>query len=201
MTPFSFFDRKVCLTLVDEEWCAAQTEFARVGLTDYQKFEALGDIGPHQSFNKSTKAILSEFWASGSETLLFLEDDCVFQDLGHLGEALGELPDDWDIVYLGANLLNGTPGRYSAHLFRVREAWTTHCVGYSRRVVSFLLQNQPGFSEMMFDQFLSNSLRSLNCFVVAPMVAYQRPHVSSIWQKPQIEDYTPIFEASQERLR
>jgi len=199
--PFDFFDRKVCLTLVDEEWCAAQNEFARVGLTDYLKFEALGDIGPHQSFNKSTKAILSEFWASGSDSLLFLEDDCVFQDLGHLEQALSELPENWDIVYLGANLLNGTPERYSDHLFRVREAWTTHCIGYSRRVVPFLLQNQPGFSEEMFDCWMSRQLKDLNAFAVAPMVAYQRPHVSSIWQKPQVEDYTPIFEASQERLR
>ena len=198
---FDFFDRKTVLTCDDVLWCQFQNEAARVGLDGYLKFEAVGDIGPHQSFSRSTREILSQFWASGDDRLLFLEDDCVFQPIDHLGAALSELPDDWDIVYLGANLLNGTPERYSEHLFRVTAAWTTHCVGYNRKVVPFLLENQPGFSEMMFDQFLGNSLAQLKAFVVAPMVAYQRPHVSAIWQNPVEDDYTSIFEASQERLR
>lgn len=203
---WQFFQRRVCLTLQDVEWCAAQTEFARVGLADYQKFMALPDIGPHQSFSRSVNRILREFYESGDETLLFLEDDCIFQPLDHLEQALSELPDDWDIVYLGANLLcwnredDPRPGRYSDHLFRVKQAWTTHCVGYNRKVIPFLLENQPDYSEQMFDQFLSENLKDLNAFVVAPMVAYQRPHVSSIWGKPEVDDYTSIFEEGQRRL-
>ena len=66
-------------------------------------------------------------------------------------------------------------------------------LGPPEAIIPFLLEHQPGFSEQMFDQFLSESLPKLNAYVVAPMVAYQRPRVSSIWNNGH-EDYTSIFE-------
>lgn len=205
MNYWTFFERKVCLTNQDHEWQKAVWEFERVGLTGVHRFQALEDIGPHQSFSKSARQILIEFHESESQTLLHLEDDVVFKDLGHLLQAERELPSDWDILYLGANLLlwgNGPqPERISEHLFRVRAAWTTHAIAYSRKVIPFILENQPGFSEQMLDNWLSEQLPNLNAYIVAPMVAYQRPRHSSIWIKSEIDDYTPIFEASEERLR
>jgi len=180
-------------------------EFERVGLT-VERFQSIPDIGPHQSFSKSEREILCQFWLSELPTLLHLEDDCIFRDLSHLEQALLELPTNWDIVYLGANLIcsnNGKlrPERYSEHLFRVHAAWTTHCVGYSRKAARYLLERQPGFSEMMFDNWMSTKLSELNAFCVAPMAAYQRPRVSSIWQTGVIDDYTEIFQMSEERLK
>lgn len=216
MSVWNFFDRKVVLTADDVEWCAAQTEFARVGLDGYQKFQALaiddGEIlGPHQSFSGSECQILRDFLNSDALTLLHLEDDCVFRDLSHLEQALQELQSDWDIVYLGANLLcwnNGgpQPERYSQHLFRVKEAWTTHAIGYNRKCVSFILEHQPGLSERMFDNYLSDMLPHLTAYVVAPMIAWQRPHKSTIWKEadgvtPKFTDYTDVFVASNEKLR
>jgi len=204
VTVWNFFNRKTCLTL--NHWDEVSAEFERVGLT-VERFHALPDIGPHQSFNKSTRAILSDFYESGQETLLFLEDDCVFNDLSHLEAALSELPSDWDMVYLGANLLQHSnyskpaPVRYSTHLFRVFHAWTTHAVGYNRRVIKYLLDNQPPLSEEMFDCWMAKQLQTLRAYVVAPMVAYQRPHFSSIWIKPEVDDYTHIFVSSEEKLR
>lgn len=194
---WTFFQRITCLTL-GPDWPIACAEFERVGLEYVWRFDALPDIGPHQSFNRSTRRILSDFCMSESETLLFLEDDVVFRDLGHLEIALNELPADWDICYLGANLLNGQPKRYSEHLFRVKSAWTTHAIGYNKKVIPFLLENQPAVGAEMYDNALSRWLPNLNAFVVAPMVAYQRFHKSSIWQTT--EDYTPHFEASDARL-
>lgn len=195
--PFNFFTRKVCLTL-GPDWPLACEEFERVGLEHVWRFDALPDIGPHQSFNRSTRQILSDFCMTDSETLLFLEDDVVFRDLGHLELALSELPSDWDIVYLGANLLNGQPERYSEHLFRVTSAWTTHAIGYNKKVIPFLLDNQPDANAEMFDNALSRWLPDLQAFVVAPMVAYQRFHKSSIWGTE--EDYHPHFVNSDARL-
>lgn len=208
---WDFFQRKVVLTSDDVQWCMAQEEFTRVGIDRYLKFEALPIddneiLGPHQSFSGSVRQILRDFLASTSETLLLLEEDCVFRDVSHVAQALSELPADWDILYLGANLVcwnNGEPWpeRYSEHLFRVKVAWTTHCIGFNKKVVPYLLENQPGLSEQMFDQYLSDNLAKLNAYCVAPMVAYQRPRVSTIWQKGVVDDYTPIFEASEARLR
>lgn len=202
---WDFFKRIVCLTTVDEEWRMAEEEFARVGLDGVQKFQSLPDIGPHQSFSKSVRQILIDFHESTAETLLHMEDDVSFRELGHLESGLRELPADWDACYLGANLLlwgggaDIPPERFSDHLFRIRGAWTSHAIAFSRRPIAFLLENQPGFSAQMFDNFLSDHLRNLNAYIVAPMVAYQRHHESSIWGTS--EDYTPIFEASEEKLK
>lgn len=200
---WSFFNRRICLTTIPSEWEIGQQEFQRVGLT-VERFQSLPDIGPHQSFSKSVREILVQFYLGEQETLLHLEDDCVFRDLAHVDQALSELPDDWDIVYLGANLIcwnNGEPPpeRFSEHLFRVRAAWTTHAIGYNRKCVHEILTRQPNYSETMFDQYLSNRLSEFNAFIVAPMVAWQRPRFSSIWQRE--DDYGPIFEESDRRLK
>ena len=206
MSVWSFFNKRVCLTTLAEEWEIGKREFDRVGL-EVERFQSLPDIGPHQSFSKSEREILCQFWLEEKpQTLLHLEDDCVFRDLGYLEQALSELPEDWDIVYLGANLVcwnNGEPQpeRYSKHLFRIRNAWTTHAIGYNRKCVFEILAKQPALSTQMFDQYLSGRLSEFNAFVVAPMVAYQRPRISSIWQRGYVDDYTPIFEASEMRLK
>jgi hypothetical protein len=193
---WGFFDRVVCLTNDAAEWCRGRDEFARVGL-DAQRFNALDDIGPHQSFSRSVRQILIDFHESGDKTLLHLEDDCVFRELYHLGEALNELPDNWDIVYLGANI-QGDVLQISPHLFKVSNAWTTHCIGFNRKVIPFILENQPGFSEMMLDNWLGSQLGKLNAYVVAPMVAWQRPRYSTIWGR--LVDYNEVFEASEAKL-
>lgn len=200
---WSFFQRRICLTNDPAEWQIAQAEFNRVGL-EVEKFQAVKEIGPHQSFSHSEREILLDFLHSGAETLLHLEDDCVFRDLGHLPQAIDELPDDWDVFYLGANLIlwgNGEPDpeRYSEHLFRVKCAWTTHAIAYNKKCIRTILEKQPEFSVQMFDQYLSTRLPELNAFCVAPMIAYQRARHSLIWGR--FDDYTPIFEASGARLR
>lgn len=202
---WQFFQRCVCLTNDPAEWQIAQTEFARVGL-QVEKYQAVKEIGPHQSFSHSERNILLDFLHSDAETLLHLEDDVAFRDLAHLDHALAELPADWDVVYLGANLLlwnNGEPWpeRYSDHLFRVKCAWTTHAIGYNKKCVRKILEGQPSFDAQMFDNWLSTRLPELNAFIVAPMVAYQRPRISSIWQRGVVDDYTPIFEESDRRLK
>lgn len=206
---WDFFQRRVALAL-DEDWPIISQECERVGLSDLQRFTPIPigsseEIpGPHQSFNASTKQMLSDFYAADASTCLILEGDCVFQELDQLEIALKELPNDWDIVYLGANLIcwnqgdEPKPDRHSDHLFRIRTAWTTHAIGYNRRVIPFLLENQPGFSVETYDNWLSRQLQYLNAYVVSPMVAWQRPHYSGIWGRDV--DYTDIFIESQRRL-
>lgn len=206
---WDFFERRVCLTTLDEEWQKAEREFDQVGLT-VEKFQSLPIdddqiLGPHQSFSGSVRKILQEFVDSDANTLLLVEDDCQFREMWHLPYALQQLPGDWDIVYLGANLVlweaepPPAPVKYSGNLYRVGAAWTTHAIGFNKKCVPWLLEHQPGLSEIMFDNWLSKQLPSLNAFVVAPMVAYQRARHSSIWGR--FDDYTPIFEESDRRLR
>lgn len=198
---WNFFNLHICLSNDEAEWQIGQAEFNRVGL-EVEKFQAVKEIGPHQSFSHSERDILLNFLHSDAQTLLHLEDDCVFRDLGHLPKAIDELPDDWDVLYLGANLIqwgnSPDPERYSEHLFRVKSAWTTHAIAYNKKCVEFILGKQPGFNDRMYDNALSDLLPELNAFIVAPMVAYQRPRFSSIWDRDT--DYNDVFMQSEERL-
>jgi hypothetical protein len=111
---------------------------------------------------------------------------------------MSELPADWDIVYLGANIQDENPVRISEHVFRIRSAWTTHCIGYRRKAIPYILENQPGFSEQMYDNWLSGQLPNLNAYVINPMIAWQRPRMSKIWGT--MSDYSEHFERSQKLL-
>lgn len=204
MDVWSFFERRVCLTVQDEEWQQALSEFEHIGLTGVEKFQAVKEIGPHESFSHSERNILLDFYHSADETLLHLEDDVVFKDTGHLEAAITELPGDWDVLYLGANLVqwgNGesAPERYSEHLFRIKGAWTTHAVAYNKKCVREILAKQPAFSEKMFDNALSDLLPNLNAFIIAPMIAWQRPHMSLIWNRET--NYDDVFTESEAKLR
>lgn len=195
---WNFFDQKVCLTADPGEWAKADAEFKRIGLTDVQRFNAIPHIGPHQSFNCSTRRILIEFLESTRKRLLFLEDDCVFKRHDHVEQALKELPADWDIVYFGCNIQDEKPVKISNNLFRIQGAYTTHCIGYNKKCIPFILENQPGFSEQMFDNWLSGNLTRLNAYVISPMVAWQRPRHSKIWG--HAVDYDEHFQSSQNKL-
>lgn len=205
MNPWQFFDRKICLTVQDHEWRKACNEFERVGLHGVERFQAVKEIGPHQSFSHSERNILLDFYHSSAETLLHLEDDVQFRSTEHLEPAIKELPNDWDVWYLGANLVLQPgfgaciPVRHSEHLFKIDAAWTTHAIAYNKKCIHEILAKQPGFSERMFDNYLSDRLPELNAFVVAPMIAWQRPHMSLIWNRET--DYNDVFEQSEEKLR
>lgn len=215
MKAFDYFDRKVCLTLdgspmydrltkeekqqSDARWHHAKKEFERVGLRDVIKFSALPDIGGHQSFNRSIRQILIDFRESDATTLLLLEDDCVFKDLSHFDQALKELPANWDILYLGANIRDKEPKKLSTHVYKLNDAWTTHAIAYQKTVVDFLLLHQPGFSEQMFDNWQGGAaLPRFNCFVINPMLAWQKPGHSFIWNG--YTDYTEQFVESQKLM-
>lgn len=195
-----FFDSIVCLTLENrkDRQNTVKREFRTLQVQP-EWFFAVSAIGPHQSFNLSMKAILTRFYESGKERLLVFEDDVTVKDKDHLEQALNELPEDWDIVYLGANILDEEPERFSDHLFRIKSAWTTHAIGYSRKGVEAILKDFPDESVRMYDNHLGDILGGLNAFVVAPMVCWQNAGHSDIWNT-QV-NYNSIFRESQKKLR
>lgn len=151
--------------------------------------------------------MLKTFLATKAKTLLALEDDVIFRELDVVRDALSHLPPDWDVLYLGANITDmvfgikeNPPVKHSEHLYRVRRAWTSHAIAYTReaaqRIVTVYDPNICG----MYDEFLSsNMLDKMNAFLVNPMVAFQRPGVSDLWGCQT--DYTGAFELGNKIMR
>lgn len=120
--------------------------------------------------------------------------------MDHLQKALDELPEDWDVLYLGANITDGVfgikeypPTRYSDHLYRVPKAWTSHAIGYSRKMAETIANFYPVGDYHIFDNWLNEFvLPKYKCYLVNPMVAFQRPGFSDLWGNAT--DYTGAFE-------
>lgn len=197
MTNWQFFDRITCLTLGGSEWIKADAEFNACGL-HAQPFMAIPSIGPHQSFNLSTYAILQQFYDSKDHTLLFLEDDCDFRNLHLMNDVLRQLPKDFDIFYLGGNVQDDKAEKISNHIYRIKGCWTTHAVVYRKSIVKFILDNHPGESEQMYDNWLSGQLERWNAFICKPFLAYQRPRKSAIWN--EVVNYEEVFRNSENKL-
>lgn len=141
------------------------------------------------SFNRSMRMIMSET----NEQLLFFEDDVLIKDCNHFYDAISQLPEDWEICYLGANLVDPIE-RYSDNLYCVSGAWTTHAV---------MIKNPSNLGyndvDIMFDQWLRECIHPRgNTYIVKPMIAWQKPHISYLWN--HFADYTDIFNNSANKL-
>lgn len=161
-------------------------------------FYAIPADVPMKSFCISQYGMLRQFLETDGKTLLALEDDCRFEDMGILWRAIDELPDNWDVLYLGCNLKGESPEPYSNHLSKVKTAWMSHAIGYSRKMVEFIVENYKPKEGQMYDDWLSHQLPSKNCFVINPMIAFQRPSFSDLWGC--YTDYTSTIEEGNKLL-
>lgn len=195
----SLFPERLCLTLKDSPRAKqAKEEFDRVGLSvDF--FLAYPGDDPFKSFNRSQHEIVKDIALSGKSTLVF-EDDVVFKDCSHVEAALQQLPLGWDILYLGANITEERPERYSENLCRIRSAWTTHAIAYNPRVAAFIAEFFPLGAGDMYDDWLSRVvLPRFACYIINPMVCWQRKGKSELWGRDT--DYEPCFEAGNEKMK
>lgn len=143
-----------------------------------ERFSAITGESGVKGCRASHKVILDK----GNELpFVVFEDDCkMVQDWSAVTRAMTELPENWDLLYVGANL-NKPLKQHSEHLFYLKDAWTTHAIIYgSQRVIDYIKKNMP-IDETPIDVFYSKSvLTNFNCFLVSPMVAIQRDSFSDV---------------------
>ena len=202
---FNFFDHIQCLT--QKERKDRQFDFERecakygiIGTYYYAEPSDLEDGARFDSFCRSQIGMLKRFLEGNGNNFLALEDDVSFNGINNLSKAVYQLPMDWDLLYLGANII-GTdtfrfpqPEQIGDHLFKIYGAWTTHAVGYTRKSAELIVENYHSWKESgMYDDWLSRVfIPNHKCYIVYPMVAVQRPVKSDLWNKHV--DYTGCFE-------
>jgi GR25 family glycosyltransferase involved in LPS biosynthesis len=176
---FDFFDNVYYINLASrpDRNSALLAECFMQGFVP-QRIEAETGENHHLAFNASQYKALSQ--AQGDKVLI-LEDDCVFRYNYHLDKAIAELPEDWHLLYLGANVHDNGAEQYGSHLLKLNSCWTSHAIGYSRKAIDFLLSNWDPTQFPIFDQRLNEF--PLKRFLVAPMIADQAPGFSDIWQQ------------------
>lgn len=142
-----------------------------------------GDIG----CGRSHRLIIEKAKKDNLDNVLILEDDVEFHDnLNEIfSESIQEVPDDWDILFLGGNhSLNNIwqkepVTKISDHVYKLIFCYSTHAYAvrkkaYDKIIECLLLENNKG------DVLFSHAQVQLNTYVLRPHLAWQRASYSDV---------------------
>ncbi len=161
---FDFFEKIFCINLEEriDRWDKCQQKFTALGILDkVERFRAV-QIGTTDHFQAkmagragcalSHASILDIAIKENLSNYLVLEDDFDLSPTPEecssiLSSSTSELPNDWDLFYLGGNL-NRDYGtfpleKYSENLFRLRSCHTTHSFAVNSSFYSELKKQLP----------------------------------------------------------
>ena len=165
-------------------------ELHKFGVTEFERFNAFN--GGYEGFNKSMSEALR-----GEEEILIIEDDCQFFGcFNDLLTAKSKLPNDWDLLYLGANVLSEQT-KYTDGIWHLNNGWTSHAILYSTKAAQWVFENFNPNGAIVFDEWLRTvAQKQLKCFIVNPFIAIQKPDYSDI--QNQYAEYN--LKATEEKL-
>jgi GR25 family glycosyltransferase involved in LPS biosynthesis len=204
----SYFDKVYCINLEErtDRWDSCLEKFKEYGIVNFKRFEGikvngnlsskkLGQIGCSASFYN----ILKDARDKNYNNILILEDDFNFTvSKDEMSEALGkafeEMPKDWDMFYLGANIVNeimhNPIEKYSENLFKLNSAYTTHSICFSKnsfdKILNFFQSEENWVENLMtnyesIDVFFAKDFHIANkCFIWKDLLCLQEPSFSSI---------------------
>lgn len=151
---------------------------------NYEVWEATENLDfPCRGLVDSMQRYFRKVLAAGGQRCLLFEDDILplvdaetFNDT--MGKALKQLPNDWDLFYLGGNCASGLQQFYSANLLPVKMMYATHATAYSKKAMEFIVNkiiNEP------IDNCLVRDFQPRkNIFITYPMLFSQVPSYSDI---------------------
>lgn len=190
----NFFDHIYCINLDKrtDKWAACQEEFARIGLTDVERFSAIdgrrvdvesnllpGEVG----IILSNLAVLRHAQSNKYEKILILEDDVQFSDtfVRDWNAWHKEIPDDWEMLYLGGNLVGWQPSPVSHHVHHGKNLFAIHALGLRSSTFSSMISaidlNTP------VDVTYGHQSHNFNSYLMVPRMAWQRPGRSDIQEQ------------------
>jgi len=183
--------RVYCINLDNrkERWDQTQEEMKVLGATPI-RFSATLKRRRHSGCISSHMALWKQVKDEG--VVMVIEDDILFLDNAkeNFETALSQLPEDWDMLYLGATL-NEPLERVSDNLLRLKRGWACHAIVYNNQngVLDYLLKEMV---DNKIDIFMADVIQEkFNCYMCYPMVATQRPGISDITRK--YTDYNKIM--------
>ncbi len=147
----------------------------------------------HYGCTTSHIKALEYAYEQGDEYSLILEDDCSFTDdfRSKLIECVRQLPQDWDLIYLGGSLINASiyqggdlinidaVEKFSENLYRAKNVLTTHSYIIKNNSIPKLLEkikSRLDRIDILFCEFQKHN----NCFIVYPELAWQKEGHSDI---------------------
>jgi GR25 family glycosyltransferase involved in LPS biosynthesis len=123
------------------------------------------------------------YWANKhNASVLIFEDDAKFiNDYNKIvPSALAQLPEDWDMLYLGGNICN-TITQVSENIGRLSHAQSTHAYAVNRKFTQTLIDYIDTKQVIPLDlTYAYKVIPNHNCYITIPMVAVQQASFSDI---------------------
>jgi GR25 family glycosyltransferase involved in LPS biosynthesis len=207
-TVCNFFDRIYCINLEErkDRWQLCEGKFEEYGIINYTRFEGIkvkGDLTSKKlgqiGCTASIYYVIKDAFENNYDNILILEDDFKFivpkeELIESLEKAFEEMPEDWDMFYLGANvtnqILNNPIEKYSENLLKLNSAYTTHSIVLSKNSFSKILDFYGPDSDWVhntmknyesIDVFFAKDFQVSNkCFIWKELLCLQEPDFSSI---------------------
>ncbi len=167
------------------KWIKTLCECKKLDI-DPIRFDAIFNSDGHMGCMLSHIDLLRQI--NESEFMIIEDDIKVIGSINDMNKAISQLPDNWDLLYLGAEL-NQPITRFSDNLFILKNATVTHAIMYNNQngVVDYIIDKH----EYIIDRFYSEKVQDrFNCFITYPMICTQDPGYSDTvrWWK----DYKKI---------
>jgi GR25 family glycosyltransferase involved in LPS biosynthesis len=220
-----YFEKIYCINLDKrkDRWKESRQEFKKHDLK-VQRFSALsGDDFPEDSVlgkryrsiglnagqvgcTLSHRELIKKIKSKKFKSALILEDDIQFDD--NLNEKIpfimDQLPEDWDIFYFGGNHVgnnpwsNGSLTQVTENIFKVTHCYTTHAYAVKETVYDKIIECFKDSTITHVDECLSRIQSQINCYIVRPHIAWQRPSFSDLrnmfLDMPFLYDDKSLFE-------
>lgn len=173
-----------------QRWEKCVPEFIKVGIDYVERIVTHEGENRYLSFNQAHYDAIKKGYDTGEPFCIF-EDDIGFDPIHwkRMEEATSQLPADWDLLYLGANITGfdnnvwQMPMKVTLNLVRLYNAWMTHAIVYSNKMAKWVLDNFDPQSFPVYDEWLRvNAMVEKDVYLVVPMVCFQKPGYSDVSQ-------------------
>jgi len=164
MSFFDTFDKVYCINLKHREDRKKHiiSECEKYNMGNVHFFEAINGSTINGNYNiskgcigliMSNIQIINEAKQNNYDQILILEDDCYFTDeVLKINDYLSELPDDWDMFYLGGNHNVGwkgikPPEVINDKIVKLHHTFTTHFIAIKKHMYDVILEKLNTFSQ------------------------------------------------------
>lgn len=156
---------------VTQELCNHNISFTRINAVDAENEK----INPSTACRLSHISVLER---SQGKTLIF-EDDAIFMENfeENFSQAIQTLPDDWDIMYLGAYVLKSEP--VNKQWIRLLQGSSTHAYSIHPNKVNYFIDAAKNFDGHI-DVCYSNHFPKIKAYACQPTLVKQKPSYSDI---------------------
>jgi GR25 family glycosyltransferase involved in LPS biosynthesis len=184
----NFFDHIYCINLDErkDRWKSAIEQFEKNNIA----VERISGIKNKFNINKTIsdaemgivlthKLIYLDAIKNNYNNILILEDDCIFRDtfVEDFNKTIKELPNDWDLFYLGGLYWWSLPKEYSENISLANKILGAHALGVKSTVFETLL-NLTNFSEAV-DVTYANKQKDLKSYISKKTLIGQKRGIKS----------------------